>query len=90
MFHNGDIQRDVDIHHVSHHGSGSSSSLSFLNNIQPETAVISVGQNQYGHPRQSVINNLRDADVDKIYMTNRGSYNNSSNDIVIADGDIYI
>lgn len=50
---------DVDVLKVGHHGSKTSSSKNFLNAVTPELAIISAGKNnQYGHPHQSVIQNL--------------------------------
>jgi competence protein ComEC len=47
---------------VSHHGSPSSSTMSFLEAVTPQLAVISVGQdNRYGHPDAAVIQRLHDA-----------------------------
>ncbi len=43
-----------------HHGSKTSSNLSFLKLIQPEIAIISSGKNnQFGHPHAKVLDNLR-------------------------------
>ena len=41
---------DVDVLKVAHHGSRYSSSDEFLNETQPEFAVIQVGRNNYNHP----------------------------------------
>ena len=50
---------DVDLLVVGHHGSGSSTSLALLGRVQPETAVISVGEgNPYGHPAESTLERL--------------------------------
>ncbi len=49
---------DVDIYHVNHHGSLSSSNPTFLQTVQAEVSVISVGNNSYGHPAQTVLNRL--------------------------------
>ncbi|MBQ1985640.1 MAG: MBL fold metallo-hydrolase, partial [Clostridia bacterium] len=50
----------IDILIVGHHGADSSTSLYLLQNLQPQTAVISVGKdNQYGHPDPNVINRLK-------------------------------
>lgn len=50
----------IDILIVGHHGADSSTSLYLLQNLQPQTAVISVGKdNQYGHPDPDVINRLK-------------------------------
>ena len=44
---------------VAHHGSKYSSSEAFLNSVQPKEAVISVGQNSYGHPNPEVLERLQ-------------------------------
>lgn len=49
---------DVDVYHVSHHGSVSSSNPAFMQAVQAEVSVISVGDNGYGHPAQSVLDRL--------------------------------
>lgn len=44
---------------VGHHGSDTSSSQSFLNQILPQIAIISVGKdNSYGHPKQITLDKL--------------------------------
>lgn len=44
---------------VGHHGSDTSSSESFLNQVLPQIAIIQVGKgNNYGHPKQTTINKL--------------------------------
>ena len=49
---------------VAHHGSRYSSTNEFLNAIQPDYAVISVGgDNQYGHPTNDVLSDLQDRGV---------------------------
>jgi len=54
----GTLTGDVDVYHVSHHGSASSSNASFMQAVQAEVSVISVGSNSYGHPAQSVLDRL--------------------------------
>lgn len=49
---------DVDVYHVSHHGSLSSSNPAFMQAVQAEVSVISVGDNSYGHPNQTVLDRL--------------------------------
>lgn len=54
---------------VGHHGSNTSSSQKFLNEVKPEIAVISVGTgNMYGHPKQTTLNKLTKIGT-KIYRT---------------------
>ncbi len=54
---------------VGHHGSDSSTSYRFLREVAPKYAVISVGKgNSYGHPTETVLSRLRDADV-TLYRT---------------------
>ena len=49
----------VDVLKVGHHGSNTSSSEQFLNQIQPQISVISVGKdNDYGHPNSETIQKL--------------------------------
>lgn len=49
---------------VGHHGSESSTTYPFLREIMPKYAIISVGDNNYGHPTEAVLSRLRDAGVD--------------------------
>ena len=50
---------DATILKVGHHGSSSSTSKTFLNEVSPEVAIISVGaDNNYGHPTQSTLSKL--------------------------------
>jgi len=58
---------DIDVLKVGHHGSKTSSSENFINKINPEYSIISVGKNnRYGHPNKEVLNNLEKT---KIYRT---------------------
>jgi len=56
-----DISADLraELLQVGHHGSATSSSLRFLEQVSPSIAVISVGEkNRYGHPAKSTLNKL--------------------------------
>ena len=58
---------DIDVLKVGHHGSNTSSSENFIKSISPKYSLISVGENnRYGHPKDSVLNILRNS---KIYRT---------------------
>ena len=87
---------DVDVYVVHHHGSGTSSTLSFLNAVKPEVAVCQVGKNTYGHPSivtTAFILKARDTDGDPdngtpmLILQNRGSYFAQYPKVYIADPD---
>lgn len=59
----------VDFLKVAHHGSNTSSSLSFLKKIRPKYSLISVGENNYGHPSLEVLKNLQKYTRSKIFVT---------------------
>ena len=60
---------NVDVLKVGHHGSKTSSSESFINEMNPRYSIISVGKNnRYGHPNKEVLNTLNDS---KIYRTDQ-------------------
>ena len=49
---------------VGHHGSSTSTSYRFLREVAPTYGIISVGKdNSYGHPNESVLSRLSDAEV---------------------------
>lgn len=59
----------ADVLKVGHHGSDTSTGYLWLREIMPKYAVISVSKgNSYGHPTETVLSRLRDADV-KLYRT---------------------
>lgn len=58
---------DIDVLKVGHHGSKTSSSKEFINEVNPKYSIISVGKNnRYGHPNKEVLENLNNS---KIYRT---------------------
>lgn len=62
--------RTADILKVAHHGSRYSTSVTFLDRLQPKEAIISVGKNTYGHPSPDVIRRLRERDI-IVHQTDR-------------------
>ena len=52
-----------DILKVAHHGSKYSTSQIFLDNIQPQEAIISVGANAYGHPAPETLARLNSSEI---------------------------
>jgi competence protein ComEC len=101
-----DVTHGVDIMHVAHHGSESSSPSSYVSKIKPEVAIISVGNPNcsYRHPRENVINTLRgnnsctgETKVTTIFQTDEGSEGCSRETVIsrtdnssIIGGDIVI
>ena len=61
--------QDIDVLKVGHHGSKTSSSKTFIDEINPKHSIISVGKNnRYGHPNDSVLKILEDT---RIYRTDQ-------------------
>ena len=59
----------IDVLKVGHHGSKTSSSKEFIDEINPKYSIISVGKNnRYGHPNKEVLDNLKNS---KIYRTDQ-------------------
>jgi competence protein ComEC len=50
--------RPVDLLKVGHHGSRRSTADEWLDSLRPKAAVISVGQNSYGHPAPETLTRL--------------------------------
>ena len=61
--------KNIEVLKVGHHGSRTSSSKSFIDEVNPKYSIISVGKNnRYGHPNKEVLNNLENS---KIYRTDQ-------------------
>ena len=55
---------NIDVLKIGHHGSKTSSSKEFINNMNPKNGIISVGKNnKYGHPNKEVLNNLKNSQI---------------------------
>jgi len=66
------LARDFDIESeilkIAHHGSHFSTSEYFLDKVSPGVAIISVGDNTYGHPSQEVLDLISKYDI-KLFRT---------------------
>ena len=63
----------ADILKVGHHGSKTSSSLEFINAINPKYALIGVGKdNKFGHPSNIIINRLENKNVNILRTDQNG------------------
>lgn len=60
--------KDISFLKVGHHGSSTSTTKDFIDKIKPKISLISVGQNNYGHPNKKVLNNLKES---TIYRTDK-------------------
>ncbi len=66
-----DIEIDVDVLKVAHHGSENATSAEFLEKVNPEIAIISAGvDNIYNFPNDQLMQRLNDSGVNKILSTN--------------------
>ncbi len=70
---------DIEALVVGHHGSQSSTSEELLEAVTPETGIISVGDNSYGHPAEDALRRLVLADVDICRTDQQGTVHLSVN-----------
>jgi competence protein ComEC len=68
---------------VSHHGSGRATGDALLEALQPRLAVISVGDNRYGHPSPQVLERLRIRGIQCLRTDQLGTIE------VLTDGENY-
>lgn len=81
---------DVDVYQVNHHASATSSNAYFLQTVQAEVSVISVGSNSYGHPDQGVLDRLVSYGS-YVYQTETGSGGTlPENDLTVVGGHVVI
>ncbi len=79
---------DVDVYKVNHHASTHSSSNTFVNQLDPEVSIVTVGDNNpYGHPTQPVMDRLLATST--VYMTERGNTSTNIGSAIVA-GNIVI
>lgn len=53
----------ADVLKISHHGSDTSSNKRFVRSVAPKIAVISVGENTFGHPSDRVLDDLQELNI---------------------------
>jgi len=61
---------NVDFMSIPHHGSSGSSTKSFVTKADPEYAIVSVGENSYGHPTSDALNKYTNIGA-KVYRTDK-------------------
>ena len=60
---------DVDILKAGHHGSSTSTTKEFFDEVTPEVALISCGEgNKYGHPHEETLDRFEEAEIE-VYRT---------------------
>jgi competence protein ComEC len=59
-----ETDKEIEVLKVAHHGSKYSTSEEFLARLDPDLAVISVGNNSFGHPTSEVLERLRNLGVE--------------------------
>ncbi|MEF8937516.1 MAG: ComEC/Rec2 family competence protein [Halovenus sp.] len=76
-----DSELDADVYQAGHHGSSTSSTPPFLDEVTPEMAVISSAvDSQYGHPHDEVLQRFADRDVETYWTGVHGDI------VVTTDG----
>lgn len=68
----GKVQSDINVLKVAHHGSKTSSSVSFLQQVTPDCTIISVGANLFGHPSKEVLNTFVQLEIPMFLTQNCG------------------
>ena len=65
---------DIDVLKVGHHGSRTSTAADFLEAVEPEWALVSVGRgNRYGHPAPKVVRRLEGAGAEILRTDRHGT-----------------
>ena len=71
---------DMDVVHLHHHGSATSTNAAWLDTTLPEVVVLSVGPNSYGHPDPAVVARITGQDplvtapAPEVFQTGRGDH----------------
>lgn len=63
-----------DVLKLGHHGSRTSSSLLWLEKVEPDVAIISAGENnRYGHPHQEILDSLESLNIPYLVTYKKGN-----------------
>ena len=82
LIYDPDLDIDIDVLKVPHHGASTAYIKGFYDEVSPEYAVISCGSdNQYDHPRQEVLDDLRKRGT-KVFRTDE-----QGTIVAVSDGD---
>lgn len=76
---NGRYDLAADVLKIGHHGSSTSSSPAFLDAVAPSYAIISVGDNNYGHPDSGTLDKLSKRGIQTLRTDELGTIVFSSN-----------
>ena len=75
---------DADVYQAGHHGSSTSSTAPFMDQVTPEVAIISSAyDSQYGHPHDEVLEDYADRGIDTYWTGVHG------NIVLTTDGESY-
>ncbi len=69
----GRISQTADILKIPHHGSNTSSTQAFLDKVSPETGIIQVGTNFFGHPSAQTLDRLDERGIKVFRNDNHGA-----------------
>lgn len=81
-----DLDLNVDLLIVPHHGSMYSSSAEWLEKVSPKVAIISCGKdNDYGHPHKLTLDRLKECGVEYLFRTDL----NGAISVTVADDNTF-
>lgn len=78
----------VELLRANHHGSAHSTSLFYVDTLNPDVSLISCGANSYGHPAQTTLDRLLATGA--VYQNNACEPNRNYGATVIVNGDIVV
>lgn len=73
----------IEVLQVPHHGSRFGLNKTFLNKVKPKLAVISVGENKYGHPHKDTLKLLQESKIKTLRTDEKGDIE------IVTDGSFW-